>query len=294
MAEFNGTIAVRHNPVASAAKYANVFTRAGGGAGYASPEMTGRAEDGFYRASFDLYESPEFLGDFLENGIGRAVYFYDDQGTSVWEGYVHDVELDLGRAAWRADISDMANAVWVRYRVRGTTTTLRSATQTDDISIAKYGRREFVLSAGELESTDIADDVATGYLNLHAYPKPAPVRVDPSAELLDLPVLSVGCRGWYDTLNWCVYNQTVSTDSQGAGAQIATVLADSNVAQFVAASVIEANDTSVSKEYDADRRGGDIMRDIARLGDAAGNRWITYMGEGRVFYYAQAQPPTEP
>jgi len=295
MAEFEGTIAIRNNPVAYDYPYSFVFTRGvGDEPGYSQLTFDSRAEGGYHRASFSIRESRDLLAELLTTAACSEVLIYDDETNMVWEGYVHDVELDMGRVVYRANLSDMANAVWVRYRIRGGTTTARSAIQTDANSIARYGRREFVLSAGELESSDTADDIALTYLNSHAWPNPSPVRVSPKADLAEFPVMNMNCRGWFDTLNWCVYNQTVSTDSQGATAQVSTIIADTNVTQFVSAAEYESNATSVSKEYDADRRGGDIIRDIGRLGDRDNNRWIAKMTAGRKFVFTFASPPTEP
>jgi hypothetical protein len=182
----------------------------------------------------------------------------------------------------------------VRYRVRGESTTSRSAVQTNAPSIAKFGRKEFVLSGGELESTDTADNLAQQYLDLHEWPRPSPVRLDPEKELSEYPFIDARCRGWFDTLGWCTYNQTTSTDSQAASAQVGTVVTDSDVGQFVQFTDIGSNDVSVSKEYDADRRGGDIVRDIARLGDKNNNRFLAYMTDDRTLVYKQSAPPKEP
>lgn len=296
MAEFNGTITVSENPVATTAAYSATFNKSPDEKtkGYSNLKMTHRADGGFYRASFDIQGPLSFLSDFMDNGLGREVKIRDNDGKVSWEGYIDEVSFDAGSVVYRTNLSEMSNAVWVRFRVRGTSTTSRSKVQTNAESIARFGRKEFVLSGGELESTDIADDVALQYLKLNEWPRPSPVQIDPSKELSEYPVLSVNCKGWFDTLNWCTYNQTTSTDNQAVNEQIDDILADTNVAQFVATTEIAANAVSVSKEYDADRRGGDIIGDLARLGDVNSNRYIAYMAEDRKCVYEQAQPPEDP
>jgi hypothetical protein len=125
------------------------------------------------------------------------------------------------------------------------------------------------------------------------------VRLDPEKEIADYPTVSVVCRGWFDTLNWRVYNQTTDTDAQGASAQVTDIINGPStdvigVGQFVFSQTIETNAVSIGKEYDADRRGGDIIKDIARLGDQNDNRWLAYMVADRKFIFSPAAPPVEP
>jgi len=296
VAEFNGTIKIKHNPVTSWETYSHTFHKSADDkdAGYFGLSFSRRAEGGFHRASFSVRESPDFQSAFMENALGREVQIYGNEGDLVWEGYIDGMDYDGGKAVYSVDLGGMANAVWVRFRQRGQTTTERSVVQTDDDSIARFGRKEFVLSAGELESTDIPNNVALQYLNLSKWPIPTPTRINPEQELAEYPTIAVDCRGWFDTLGWCTYNQTASTDNQGATSQISTILADTDISQFVAGSELGTNSTSVSKEYDADRRGDAIAQDIARLGDAQGNRWVIYMDKGRILRFDFAAPPTEP
>ena len=297
---FNGTIEVRHNPVSNWETYAHTFEESADvkDAGFFGMDFTQRAEGGFHRAKFNIRGPHEFQSDFMRNALGREVKVYGDDGALVWEGFIYAMEYDAGRAVYKVDVGDMSNAVWMRYRVRGESTTSRSATQTDTDSIAKFGRKEFILSGGELESTDIADYAAQQYLDLHKWPAPSPVRLDPEKELADYPTVSVVCRGWFDTLNWRVYNQTTSTDAQGASAQVTDIINGTStdvigVGQFVSNQTIKTNAVSVGKEYDADRRGGDIIKDIARLGDQNNNRWLAQMRKDREFVFAPAAPPME-
>jgi hypothetical protein len=296
VAEFNGTIQVRGNPVSSWETFSHTFEKSADvkDAGYFGLSFSQRAEGGFHRAKFSIRGPFEFQSDFMHNALGREVRILGNDGTLVWEGYIHSMDFDANRVVYKVDIGELANAVWMRYRVRGASTTSRSTTQTDTDSIAKFGRKEFVLAGGELESTDIANYPSQQYLDWHKWPAPSPVRLDPQKDLADYPTVGVECRGWFDTLSWCVYNQTVDTDNQGASAEVTDILADTNVAQFIADQTIRTNATSVSKEYDADRRGGDILKDIARLGDQNNNRWIVYMTDDREVIFEEAQPPTLP
>jgi hypothetical protein len=294
--DFNGTITVKENPITSWETYSHTFEESidEKSPGYFGLRFSQRAEGGYYRASFSIRGPLDFLSKFMENALGREIKVFDNEGSVVWEGYIHQLEYNADRVVYKVDLGDMANAVWVRYRVRGASTTSRSAVQTNANSIAKYGRKEFVLSGGEIESTDIADSIAQEYLDWHGWPSPTPARIDQNKELAEYPRIRIMCRGWFETLNWCTYNQTSSTDNQGASTQINDIITDTDVGQFVLATEVDANSTLISKEYDADRRGGDIMKDIARVGDANNKRWLAYMGKNRTFYFETAAPPEEP
>ena len=299
--DFNGTIEVKHNPRTMWETYSHTFEKSADerNSGYRELDFSKRAEGGYYRASFSIRESTEFLADFVHNALGREVKILGNAGQQAWEGFIYELEYDAGRVVYKVDLGDMANAVWVRYRIRGTSTTSRSTTQTDEDSIARYGRKEFILSGGELESSAVADAITTQYLSLHSWPRPSPARIDPEKDLSEYPVVNVKCRGWIDTLNWMVYNQTTDTDAQGSSAEVAAVLGtigstDATVGYFIESVDVRTNSTSISKEYDADRRGGDIIQDIARVGDSAGNRWLAYMDDSREFVFEEAAPPDDP
>jgi hypothetical protein len=62
--------------------------------------------------------------------------------------------------------------------------------------------------------------------------------------------------------------------------------------RYVLSADIQANSTPVVRVTDMDRRPGDIVRDIARLGDPNNRRWLPYMEENRHFVYSEASRPT--
>lgn len=285
-------VVISENPISSWETYNISLEESQDGSvrGFYNLQKEERAEGGYYRASFNLRGGHTFLQDFMRNGLGRDVKIYSPNGIQVWEGYINELAYDQGAAVSRWSLDDMANRVWVRYRTTGGSTTVRSTALNDTDSQDRFGIKEFVLSGGELEDSDIADQVAQQYLNLHSWPSPSPVQVNLGKELSSEPNLSVKCEGYVSTLNWCVYNQTSSTDTQGTSAQVTDITGDSDVGQFIKATDIDANGTLVTKVYDNDRRGWDIIRDLARLGDANNARWIAGMMDNREFYFRQSEP----
>ena len=65
------------------------------------------------------------------------------------------------------------------------------------------------------------------------------------------------------------------------------------IGEFVAGTIIESNGTQVTREYDADRRAGGIIKAVAELGDSTGLTWVAYMGLNRTFYFQPSAPPFE-
>jgi hypothetical protein len=80
----------------------------------------------------------------------------------------------------------------------------------------------------------------------------------------------------------------------GAGySDIGKTTRSGGIGEFVAGTVIESNATQVTREYDADRRAGGIIKAAAELGDSTGLTWVAYMGLDRIFYFAPSAPPFE-
>jgi hypothetical protein len=244
-----------------------------------------RAEGGYYRANITMTGPLDYLADFMLGGLMRDVKFFSgsgSQGVQCWEGFIYEMTLNRKTAEIKISMDRVANNVWMRYRVTGSGTTVRSDAQADATSQARYGIRDYVLTGGELENSVVADSKCKQYLALNRQPKPTrsgPGRPDEEYSL------EIICRGYFDTLNNQCYNATGGA-SQGASAEVTTIIAAKG--QFVASTEIRSNATPVSEVYDVDRRTGDIIQDIARLGDANPKRWLARMTNNRVFQFVPA------
>lgn len=289
---FPGTIVIKHNPVTTWETYNLTLERSisVGQQGFYQFSKEERADEGYKKCTFRMRGQKAFLSEFMRDGLGRDLRVKEPGGRGIWEGMITQLSYSVGPVQWKVGLRDMANSVWVRYRVTGGSSTVRSTALTDTDSQARYGVKEFVLSGGELESSDVADQVAQTYLNTHSWPRPTPVQVT-RRQLSPDPNIEVKALGYFSTLNWCVFNQTGTTDAQGSSAQVTEIMADTDIAQFVNSTDIDTNSTSVARVYDTDRRGGDIIKDLARLGDSNNNRWIAYMTDNREFVFKEAAPP---
>lgn len=226
----------------------------------------------------------------LANGPGRAVTFYNDRSLPVWEGFISKVVVSTGAASAFNDIQPVANEVWVRYRDFTTGVLTRSTVADHANSQAKYGQKDWVLSGGQLRGA-VADQKAENYLNLNFWATPQLDSFEIGGAGGGEIDLQVQCLGWWHTLDWRVYNQTILVIE--ANASVVVTAIEAAVGDFVLSTQIEANGTQVAQEYDADRRAGEIIKSIAELGDATGLTWVAYMGLNRTLYFQPSAPPFE-
>jgi hypothetical protein len=290
--QFTGTIQMSYDPVLKRETYTQILTheKSGEWPCFSQLKFSSRAEGGFYRATYRIYGERTFLEEMFFNGLGRHVVIYDNAGLVVWEGKNFEMNLVIKNIKASISIKEEYNNVWMRYRINGGTTTAESTAQADAASQARYGKRDYVLSGGELDSSTIADQISTRVLALNRTCKPI---ITPNTNVQETePYIEIIACGYFDTLTWQVYAQTAATGSQAASSEVTDIITAKG--QYVASSNIIGNGTSVSKVYNIARKAGDIIQDIARLGDPSGNRWLPYMLKDRTFYYGPAVAPVLP
>ena len=295
---FEGTITISPNPIAiTGTTYSQTFSPVfiPGKEGYRGFTKEDRADGNFWRCGFLLTGSINFLKKTMADYLSKMVLVHDEENQPLWEGFVYEMELNTGVATYRTTLADMYNYVKIRYRVTGAGAPTISTPLENAASQARFGIREYVMTGGELENSDVADQPVQRFLNMHHTPKITPVSLGLAGRrsdyqikgVTDRPHINVKCRGYDDTLDWQIY-ENAAAGSAGASAVIAAILAAK--AQFVASAAISANATLVSTKYQTDRRSGGITKDLTRMGDNAFQRWITYWDFGRRFVYEEAAP----
>lgn len=228
---FDGIIRIRENPIGRYERFALALKprEFEGGQGFSDYRHEHRAEGGFYRCDFDIHGELNDLLDFVRNGLARSVCVFDPSGVEVlWEGLIWELELDIDSAKIKNSMDNLWNSVYLRYRLPGTGTTLRSVTARDATSVRRYGLKEQVLSGGEIE-TAVANQVAQAYLALHKNPKPYPASIDIGEATNQGAVLHVACRGLAETWDLRRYNQTTLTGNVSASAFVQAVLGQPNL-----------------------------------------------------------------
>ncbi len=295
---FEGTITLGPNPLATVGSaYSKTFSPVyiPGKEGYRGFSKEDRADGNFWRCKFLLTGSVNYLKKAMVDNLSKIVLIHDEENQPLWEGLVFEMELNTGVAIYRTTLAEMYNHVKIRYRVTGAGAPTISTPLEHAYSQARFGTREYVMTGGELENADVADQPVQRFLNAHHMPKVIPVSLGLAGRrsdfnikgVTDRPHVVVMCRGFDDTLDWQIY-ENAAAGSQGVSAQITTILVAK--AQFVASYSIEGNSTPVSTKYGTDRRSGRIIKDCARLGDAAIRRYITQWDFNRHFVYKKAAP----
>jgi hypothetical protein len=241
-----------------------------------------RAEGGYYRLKATIKGPRLFLADLFGMCLTRHVEVFSSQDLKVWQGFVFEAVLHLDNIDMRISMDRVTNGVWMRYRVIGSPTTVRSTEQIDTPSRNQFGIIQHVLGGGELASSNVADTKCQQYLEWNRQPKPTKVG-DGSEQSLEL-----SCYGYFDTLDWQAYNQTAITGTQGSSSEAADIIAAKG--QFVKSTKIDGNSLAVARVYDTDRTPKGILTDLGKLGDPLQNRFLPRMMDDRLFMFVQAAP----
>ena len=168
---------------------------------------------GFWSAKLSILQPRKnYALQMLANGPGRSVRFFNEKSIAVWEGFISKVTVDTGAASAFNDVQPVANEVWVRYRDIITGNLTRSAVASHTNSQNKYGQKDWVLSGGQLAGV-VADQKADNYLNLNFWATPQLDSFEIGGGGGGEIDLQIQCLGWWHTLDWRVYNQTVDVGS---------------------------------------------------------------------------------
>lgn len=130
--------------------------------------------------------------------LNWQVEILNSLGGLVWWGYVHAVDTHFGGVTIGLSLDDVYNAVAVAYvdtRADGTIERKTTAWAEDALSIARYGRREILLSATEGGQT-AAQKYRDRYLSMTKIPVPT-TRIGGGSE----PASTLICRGYWHRLS---------------------------------------------------------------------------------------------
>ena len=225
---FDGTISIRANSVLQYERYAATFSPSPAPRvpGFFAVNPERRAVGDYYRLRFSLRAPIEVLQDLFTNGLMREIQVADPKGKTIWSGFVYAMSFKLGPVTGDVTVQNVWNRVHMRYRVVGSTTTLRSTRIHNEISLRKYGPREYVMTGGEMESAVQPNQACRLFLAKSAYPKPS--------YTLNLsrggkpewgePVLEITGAGWIESMASRIYNQPYTTGMQACSAQIAEIV----------------------------------------------------------------------
>lgn len=226
----------------------------------------------------------------LEEGIGRHVELYGSNTVKIWDGFVDQVEANIGSlTVTRGSLLDtVANRIYVAYSTVDTSTTpptvgIRAVTAAanDGTSQGRYGIIERVISVGGATQT-AAEQIRDTAILEHA--EPATSETD-NLENSTAPSVSLTCLGYYHWLKAYTVDLT-TTGEQNASAKILAVLAaDPNSFFSTNYNYITTNAVQVGA-YDRDSRVAEaVIKGITALGGTSNERWTFGFGNDRVAHY---------
>ncbi|MEM4234924.1 MAG: hypothetical protein QXU75_07230 [Candidatus Methanomethylicaceae archaeon] len=212
--------------------------------------------------------------------------FYD--GIICWWGYIEKVEVCFGTYTIGVSLENMANRVAITYSVitvneNGETELGQRATTSwaeDTISIATYGVRELIVSAGGMNDSQ-ADNARNIILNSFS----KPVSYVEMNTGMKANTGRIFAKGWWNTLDWKYYQQTQTTS-----ADLAIVLSEIvSTGQFITGVTRKVTSGISGGRY---RDGTLTIRDEAerlmRMGTSNGKRMLaTVTRERNIVIYEE-------
>lgn len=201
-----------------------------------------RAVGGFISASFRLVGDTFVLDEFYENGLGRHINTLVGGGRLAWEGFVYGLVYQKGSASpARVSYEKLANEMWMRYVSGGVA--VRSGVFLDAASQARHGRKQLPIQGGEPASAVEANQAVQTYLKYHLDPSTPAVTLNfggKSAGARAPASLTVECRGYWETLNWRVFNSLSPTGNQDADLEVAEIVGKPAIAGLLPSTNLKA------------------------------------------------------
>jgi len=247
-----------------------------------------KAVGGMDSASFTIAIPVSEADDWIENGIGRRIMVYSPTLTNIFEGFVNMVDIQVGGLAVRSGpLMDCANRVQASYvtidaaavppilGVKDITTAVNNTA-----SQGIYGILHDIIAFGGSTATEAAT-AAQVYLAENAYPKTSHDFVSTGGDLS----LKVSCLGYVHYLKKYPFNSALTGLGNISAMVAAVITADPN-ALFTQS--ITTNTLQVPQYQQDNDIAWSYLQLLINMGDATFARWLGYVGEGRVFYYAPA------
>lgn len=261
------------------------------------------AYGGFDTASCDIPMTFGQAERFLEQMIGNRVAAYASNPIEpIWEGLISRITFEYGPIVYTASLEEMANRVRSTFSdgTGAAAAMQQTAVSNNTDSRAIYGIKEVSMDMGVYPGTPSATtgDKALRNLTLaaRAWPQASTAFQGSAGQAL----VHVECIGFYQTLDWSIYQQTTITQV-APSTLIATVIGgDANGTTFydnTDTALIASNGGGFTFQQ-SNRSGmgrGQFIQQIIEMGDGT-NLWVwgvtpTDFNTGkRRFYYRQAAP----
>ena len=249
------------------------------------------AEYGFDNARIDLTVGDDEIIDWLEHGLGRDIVVRNAGGEAVWEGFVDAVEILQGPRSIRfGPINELANRLAVLFTEADPTadpptTGIRTITTyaENEASQDAYGVWELVTNGGSRTRVS-ANQVRDAELSGRAWPEGTRTLSTGG----DVPSISLDCLGYWAWLRAFTYNddENVSTTASGKVLLVLAEEASGNGVLSTDYGLIGDNDVLIERFEDQYRKGSDVIKDVAKMGDENYDRWLFGIYENRQAQFA--------
>lgn len=244
---------------------------------------------GFDTAEFDLVDYPSETNDWIMNGLLRPIVARDETLSVMWEGFVNSITVTQGGlTVIYGPVLGIANRIFAVYS--GVDTSVyppvigvrkRTPTQNHLESQRIWGIWPEVLSLAGVTDAN-SDQLVSMYMQEHCHPD---VNTSFSFGGKDVTV-SVQCLGWHHTLVYPYTDTTVSGTIPVSTRMKAIISAQINPGWLSTDySRIQTNSTAIKAYEEDDRPAIEHLRGLTAMGDAALNRWMFGIYEGRQAVY---------
>ncbi len=252
------------------------------------------ATGGYWQASIKIVDRQHRLEDWFERGLDRRIVVRNPDGLVVWEGFVNRITLNLGGLTKSTGpLLNIANKVRLVYSYIDTSADapvlgIRVTTgwSEDTASQARWGIMEKVLSSGGVTPTNAAA-IVDDYLRENAKPE-----TDEDHNLggnQSEPTMDLELLGYVHRFGTYIYNSTTTGVMTLRNKLIDIIGDDPNDLISSDTSHIGTNTLSVPAWDDDDRVAWNVIKEMTAKGDAADNRYLFGVYEGRKVHYSQVE-----
>lgn len=266
-------------------------------------------DGGFWSASFNVGGDMGIAEDWLAEGLGKHLEVRNGSLTVIWEGFVNEVVVSLGRLEMTmGPILDVANSVDLVYSTVDTSgggrprvgVRANTGIVQDLDSQSRWGVRTKILSSGGV-NVDIAPQIRDLFIQENAQP-PKTQRF--SSKGTAETKITVNCLGYYHWLDY-VYDQMVVTGDRDASEKILDILSGTDAETSLPYNpnsawlpwdtfYVEATNTTQVKAWEEKHKlAKDLIDGVVVVGDASLNRWTFGIYENRRAYYRAAPTRVE-
>lgn len=246
---------------------------------------------GFWTCKFDMLTSHEIAGEMMDNGLGREVNSYNDQGLHAFQGIITTMREATKTSTRLETLEKAANKIKVVLNIEQISKQ-RTAFVNDTDMQNQYGILEMVDSLDVKLSTDVRAKTRAELLKKDlADPHRAKEFRDKGDRKLPrgMSKITVFCSGY----NWYLMRRLYNSSTRGAG-NASTIVSSiiTSVGQFVDTSSVATNTQQAGQRIQNDDIAWDVLFDLGETGDTADTRYIFGMYNNRKFIYEQRSLPT--